>query len=163
MLRIVLREILIFVVCAAILPAVVFVLLLQTDSPERVARLFLRVVAGAGLSPLVDPFAIWMKVLAPYAVVQAIRAHLWSQRSVAGRRWASLYFLAILLVGAGLAFMDAWELLYLIYIVGDLPEGLGAFIELEIVNVAVFVVCIALAVYCARNVINPGTRNAPNT
>lgn len=161
MLRIVIREILIFLVCAAILPAVVFVLLLQTDSPERIVRLLLRVVGGTGLSPLVDPFAIWMKVLAPYAVVQAIRAHLWSQRSVAGRRWANLFFLILLLVGAGMAFVDAWEILYLIYIVGDLPEGLGAFLELEYVNVSVFVACTALAVYCALNVINPRRRQTP--
>ncbi len=163
MLKIVLREILIFLMCAAILPAVVFVLLLQTESAERVIQLLIRVVAGPGLSPLFDPFAILMKIMAPYAVVQAIRAHFWSQRSLTGRRWANLYFVVILLVGAGWAFVDAWDLLYLIYAVGDLPEGLPAFIELEFTNVSVFVVCIALAVYCAIQVASPARHPTPKT
>lgn len=160
--KIVLREILIFLVCVAILPTVVFVLLLHTDSPERIARLLIRVARGGGLSPVFDPVAIWIKVMAPYAVVQAIRAYLWSQRSVAGRRWANLYFLAILLIGAGSAFIDAWDLLYLIYVVGDLPEDLAAFAELELKNIAVFVVCTTLAVYCARNVLNPARPRSSN-
>ena len=61
----------------------------------------------------------------------------------------------ILLIGAAWSFAEAWDVLYLIYALGDLPDGLGAFIELEFKNVAIFSICVILAAYCARNVFSP--------
>lgn len=158
MLKTILREILIFFACVSVLPVVIVVILLQNESPEAVFHMLLRVVLGGGLSRAFNPLALWAKVLAPYAFVQAIRAYRWSQRSTAGRRWANLYFLVILVIGAGWSFFNAWELFYLMYVIGDMPEALGAFLEIELYNVAILVICLFLSVYCAANLLDPARR-----
>lgn len=155
MFRVVLREALIFLVCLAVLPAVVVLLLLHSDSVQTGMMYLRRAVASGGWGPAGAPLAMWLQLLVPYALVQAIRAYAWSQRTLTGRRCANLYFSILLgIIGCRSVYL-AWDLFYFMYALGDMPEALFQFFELEGLNVALAAGAFLLAVHCFRVFLNP--------
>jgi hypothetical protein len=161
MLRAIVREILILIGCLTLFPAAVILLLVQTNSLEAALNFLGRgLFLGQALSPQGTLLLMWLKLISPYLIVQAIRAYLWGQRSMKGRRWANLYFV-ILLTAAGVwSLWKAWDLFYFMYALGDMPAELGQFIELEGTNLFIFLVCSILAVHCF-SIFLRSERNAP--
>ncbi|MEW6140117.1 MAG: hypothetical protein AB1733_17980 [Thermodesulfobacteriota bacterium] len=155
MLWIIAREFVVFLVCLAVFPTVVGLLLLYSDSYEVGMSYLRRQLASSEWSPEGGALSLWFKLLVPYAVVQAVRAFSWAQRSVRGRRWANLYFTLLLAILGFRSSYLAWDLFYFMYAMGDMPSELLQFIEMEGLNVAVAFVSFLLAGYCLRICLNP--------
>lgn len=152
---VVLREALIFLVCLAVFPVGVVLLLLHSDSIETGMMFLTREAVSGGWGPARAPLAMWLQLLVPYALVQAIRAYAWSQRSFTGRRWANLYFAVLLgIIGCRSVYL-AWDLFFFMYSLGDVPEALFQFFELEGLNVALAAAAFLLALHCFRVFLNP--------
>jgi hypothetical protein len=145
LLPIILREILIFGSSLALVP-----LLIKYGRPYFDIRPLL---AGEILSGGIH--ALWVFVLFPYIIIQTIRAFLWSERSLVGRKWASLYFVVVLTGLASWGFFRAWDQFYYMWVLGDMPGEIVQFLELQYVGVLVFVICALLAARCARIFLDP--------
>lgn len=156
MLRAIIREALILIGCLSLFPAAVILLLVQTNSLDAALTflgrgLFMNQVLG----PQGTLLLMWLKLVSPYLIVQAIRAYLWGQRSNTGRRWANLYFFVLLVVAGVWSFSKAWDLFYLMYALGDMPAEIGQFFQLEGTDLFISVVCIIMAVYCFSIFLRP--------
>ena len=161
MLRIIFREMVVLVISLATFPVLAVVLLLYTGSLESFGSLF----SGGGIDmrtmgPGGIPLALWARLLAPYIIVQAVRALRWSQRSNTGRRWANLYFSAVLTILGVWSSLQAWDLLYFMYAMGDMPHEFAQFLKLEASNLVVAAVSFALGAYCFCVFLDPGRRRA---
>lgn len=155
---VILREVLILLACLALFPAVVVLLLVYSDSMPAGMMYLRRQLATGGWGPGGTSLVLWLKMLVPYAVVQTIRAYAWSQRNLTGRRWANLYFAVLLgIMGARSAYL-AWDLFYFMYALGDMPQEILQFLDMEGFNVAVGVVSFLLAAYCIRVFLDPGRK-----
>jgi hypothetical protein len=155
MFRLILREALILLLCLAVLPAAIVLLLLHSDSIQMEMMYLSREMASGGWGPAGASLDMWLKLLIPYALVQAIRAYAWSQRSLTGRRWANLYFAVMLGIIGARSVYPAWDLFYFMLALGDVPEALWQFFELEGLNVALAAAAYLLAVHCFRVFLNP--------
>lgn len=156
MLRIIFREIVVLLVSLATFPVLAVALLVYTGSVESVGALFSGMSDLRRMGPGGIPVALWSRLIAPYVIVQAIRAFRWSQRSREGRRWANLYFCAVLTVLGIWTSLQAWDLLYFMYAMGDLPQEILQFLELEAVNLAVAAASFALGAHCFAVFLDPG-------
>lgn len=148
--RIILREVFIFAFALSLLP-----LLIKYGRPYFDLR---PLIAGELLAGGIH--SIWLFLLFPYIIIQAIRAFLWSEQSLTGRKWASLYFFVVLTGLASWGFLRAWDQFYFMWVLGDIPGQLMQFFELQYDSVFVFVFCALLAVRCARVVLDP-EKSAP--
>ncbi|MBM3301380.1 MAG: hypothetical protein FJY85_15685 [Deltaproteobacteria bacterium] len=152
MLRVVLREIGILLLGLASFPAILILVLVYSDRLQtEVGMLYIsrELVTGEGALGLWF-FSLWFKLLAPYLVIQAVRAYRWAHRSEAGKKWANLYFCSLLVMIGTRSLYVAWDLLYFMYALGDLPEELLQFLQLEGVNLGIGSLSLALAVRCFR-------------
>ncbi|MBI4962414.1 MAG: hypothetical protein HY913_03990 [Desulfomonile tiedjei] len=144
----ILVEILILIGSLAIFPAAVVGLLVLSDSSNLSRILFSReILHGLTVSGGAIPH-LWFRFVAPYLVVQAIRAYFWSQRSLTGRKWGNLYFSILLFLLGGWSLWNSWDLFYFMYALGDIPAELLQFVELEANNLMVAIASLALTVYC---------------
>lgn len=155
MVWIIARELVVFLVCLAVFPTVVGLLLLYSDSYEVGMSYIRRQLASSEWSSEGGPLSLWFRLLVPYVAVQAIRAFSWAQRSVRGRRWANFYFSLLLAILGLRSCYLAWDLFYFMYAMGDMPSELLQFIEMEGPNVAVALVSFLLAGHCLRIFLNP--------
>jgi len=156
MVRIILREVLIFIGCLAVFPAVVLVAFAQSDSPEAGMKLLARAVLTTHIVSTSGTLAmLGIRLFTPYLLVQAVRAYFWQAHSPKARRWANCYYLALLVAVAGWAFWRAWDLFYFMYALGDFPAEIQQFLEMEGKHVAIFVASAVLGVYCLRVFLNP--------
>ncbi len=156
MLRIIVREILIFVGCLVLLPIAVLMVFSYTHSLEEGVRFLERGMFNfplAGRSGII--VFVLLKLAVPYFVVQAARAHFWAQTGIVARKWANLYFSLLLFAIGGWSFWKAWDLLYFMYALGDLPEEIPQFLELQGTSVVVFLIAFILAFHCFRIFLNP--------
>ena len=155
MLRIVFRELLIFLVALSVFPLIVLFVLFYSDS-WTLGRAFLsRELLSGGSGPGGTTLTLWVRLISPYLVIQSIRAYLWAQRSLQGKRWGNLYFAILLAAVGGWSVAQAWDLFYFMYALGDIPEELVQFVQLEASNLVVGVGSIVLAVYCFRIFLDP--------
>ena len=155
MFRIILREILILVLSLAVFPAAVVILLIYND-PLNMGPAFLAgEMFGGGIGLSGAAVTLWIKLFSPYMVLQAIRGFLWSQRSPVGRRWANLYFSVLAASWAARSMWRAWDLLYFMYALGDVPAELGQFFRLEATDLLTAVACALIAIYCLRIFLDP--------
>jgi hypothetical protein len=159
MIRIILREILILVLSLAVFPAALIILLLVYKDPLGMDSVFLaqEMMAG-GIGPGGTSLTLWVKLLSPYLVLQAIRGFLWSQRSLVGRRWANLYFSVLAAFWAGRSLWGAWDLFYFMYALGDMPAELIQFLRLEATGLLTFVACALIAIYCFSIFLDPKSK-----
>jgi hypothetical protein len=155
MMRKVLREILIFLGCVSLVPAVAVAVLIQDGLVMHgLTVLFTKLIHG-GLEHSGPDWGLWLKLISPYLAVQAVRAYGWSREDPRSRRWAHVYFLGLLVLIGSQAFRQAWDLFYFMWALGDIPQALPQFIEMEGFNVLVFLLCIAGAFFCLRVILNP--------
>jgi len=160
--KIIVRELIVLTVSISALPAVVIVYLIQTDSWNTGLLFLTRQMLPGGSEIIGSPITLWFKVFSPYLIIQSIRALLWSKRSLTGTKWANLYF-ALLLTGlGGWSLMQAWDLFFLMYILGDVPGELRQFFKLEGHHLLIFLVAIFIAIHCFRTFLNP-KRNQPRS
>jgi hypothetical protein len=155
MFRIILREILVLVVSLAVFPATVILLLAYNDSLNVGLSFFAHEMIAGGIGPGGTSLTLWVKLLSPYLVLQAIRSFLWSQRSLVGRRWANLYFSVLAASWAGRSLWGAWDLFYFMYALGDMPAELIQFLRLEATGLLTFVACAVIAIYCFGIFLDP--------
>ncbi|MFC1835381.1 hypothetical protein ACFL2Q_11705 [Thermodesulfobacteriota bacterium] len=166
------KEILILAGCLCILPVfAIFVLyqygaldldlLYRYDSLQLGLLYPIRRILLGGVMNTLDLLAVFFWWVSPYLITQAVRAYVWSKKSLSGRKWANFYFFTILAVGAVFFFAKALDLLYFMYALGDMPEELVQFFELEGVNVLLFILTAFLAVSCFRTWVNPERRLGP--
>jgi hypothetical protein len=149
MFRVLLTEALIFVGCLALFPTVLLVVFSQAETLSGA----LRILAKGFFSPNMGhgPMkvaALWVKVITPYLVVQAWRAHGWSRSGGAGKKWANLYFSVLGAAASVWFFLRIWEMLAFMHALGDLPSEVAAFLQMEGVNTALCALSAALSVYC---------------
>ncbi len=153
--KIFVRELLILIVSVGTLPLAAIVYLIQTDSMNFEMMFLSRYLLSGGGDVLGSSITFWFKVISPYLIVQTIRALLWSKKSLTGRRWANLYF-ALLLIGlGGWSLKQAWDLFFLMYILGDVPGELMQFFELEGYHLLIFLVTVFLGIHCFRVFLDP--------
>ncbi len=163
MVRIAFREIAIFLALLPIIPVILFVAMLKTNTADTAWHILTLAMTGKRSLPTYSPIAFWAKVLSPYLLLQAVRAFIWSHASISARRWAYAYFTAIPLAVGIWEFMDVWELFYLMYALGDVPGELHQLVHIEGDNLVTSGLCFALAVFCGRIAIWPekGFRKEP--
>jgi hypothetical protein len=153
--KILIRELIILIVSVGTLPAIVILYLIHTDSWNLGILFLTRQMLPGGGEIIGSPIVFWFKLLSPYLIIQSIRALLWSKRSLTGTKWANLYF-ALLLTGlGGWSLRQAWDLFFLMYILGDVPGELMQFFKLEGHHLLIFLVAILLAIHCFRRFLNP--------
>lgn len=156
----VVREIVILVACLALVPLAIVLLLIYTDSLQlRTAYASWEVLSGgvvAGGSAL----TLWLALLTPYLVVQAVRSFLWTQRSITGRKWGNLYFSFLSAAVAAWSFLEAWEFFSFMYRLGGIPGELMQFVELESHNILIFVICVFISLHCFIIFLNPEQKAA---
>ncbi len=152
--KILVRELLIFIVSVVALPATAVIYLTKAD-PSNLGSLYFTGQLLLGSDVVGSPIMFWFRIISPYLIVQSIRALLWAKRSATGKKWANLYF-AVLLMGLGVwSLRQAWDLFFLMYILGDLPKELIQFFKLEGHHVLIFVGALLLAIHCFRTFLNP--------
>jgi hypothetical protein len=100
-------------------------------------------------------FALCVKWVTPYLVLQAIRSFRWAQRSLTGRKWGNLYFSVLSASIAAWSFWGAWVFFYFMYRLGGIPRDLMQFFEVEYKDILLFVVFTILSVYCFAIFLNP--------
>jgi len=159
--KILARELVILIVSVGA-PAAAILYLVHADSWSVGIQLLARQMLPGGGEIVGSPITFWFKLFSPYLILQSIRALLWSKRSLTGARWANLYF-ALLLTGlGGWSLRRAWDLFFLMYILGDVPEELMQFFKLEGHHLLIFAGAILLAIHCFRTFLNP-KRNQPRS
>jgi len=157
MARVILKEFLIFVGCLSLFPLMVLVVLFYSDA-WNMGRAFLsRELFTGGRGPGGTSFTLWIRLVSPYLAVQAIRAFLWSQRSIAGKKWGNLYLSILMAAVGGWSLAQAWDLFYFMYALGDIPGELVQFFKLETSNLLVAISSLALAVYCFSIFLHPSS------
>ncbi len=163
MLRIILREISVLAVSLAVFPAIAVVLLLYTDSLGTGLSVFSHKVDLGRSGPAGLPLELWIRLVAPYVVVQAIRAYRWAQRSEMGRRLANVYFFVILMLLGARSLLEAWDLFYFMYAMGDMPAEIVQFAELEYVNLVIALISFSLGFYCLSVFVTGGKKSQPDS
>ena len=153
--RRILREVIILYLCLAIFPVAVILFVVYNDSLSAGMAILSRGLLFWGASHAGFPTGMIVRLVTPYLVVQAIRGHRWSQRSLVGKRWVNLYFSLLLVTIAGWAFWTAWDLFYFMYALGDIPAELPQFFELEWSSFLIFVTASLLAVRCFAMFLEP--------
>ncbi len=153
--RKILREVIILYLCLAIFPVAVVLFVIHSDSLSAGMAVLSRGVLFWGASSSGPSLAVLVRLIAPYLIIQAIRAFRWSQRSLAGKKWANLYFSLLLVTIAGWAFWTAWDLFYFMYALGDIPAELPQFFQLEWSNVLIFTTSVLLAIRCFAIFMDP--------
>jgi len=155
MFRIILREILILVLSLAVFPVAVILVVVYKDPLGMGSAMLPSEIFMAGIVRGETSVGLWATLLSPYLVLQTIRGFLWSQRSLAGRRWANLYFSVLAASWAARSMWGAWDLLYFMYALGDIPTELGQFFRLEATNLLTFVACAFIAILCFGIFLDP--------
>jgi hypothetical protein len=167
MLRTILREILIFVGCLVFFSLAAAAIFSYTHSLDEGIRILARGMFAFPLSGQKGRLVfLLLELSVPYFVVQAVRAFYWSRTGPVARKWAHLYFTLIMLVIGGSSFWKAWDLLYFMYALGDLPEEILQFLELQGTNLIVSSMSFFIALVCFRVFLNPdryGAGDSRNT
>lgn len=130
-------------------------LLIWSSLPHGGGALLVRWFVSGGWTLAGLPLELWLMLLAPYIIVQALRAFRWSRTGSVQRQWANLYFFLLLLAIGGRSLYVAGDLLFFMYSLGDLPEELMQFIELEGFNLVIGILSFLLAGYCFKIVLDP--------
>lgn len=155
MLRRILLEIAILVVCLAVFPVLVLALLVYTDSLRAGLAFLGREAFLGGWGPYSTSLSLWVKLFSPYLIVQAARAYSWGQHSLTGRRWAHIYFSVLALLIGGRSLWRAWDMFYFMYALGDIPQELDQFMQLEVLNLGIASASLVLFAYCLAVAVNP--------
>ncbi len=153
--RKILREVIIFYLCLAIFPVAVILFVIHSNSLNAGMAVLSRGVLFWGASATGSSLAVLMRLIAPYLIVQAVRAFRWSQQSLAGKKWGNLYFSVLLAAIAGWAFWTAWDLFYFMYALGDIPAELLQFFQLEWSDILIFTTSSLLAIRCFAIFMDP--------
>lgn len=158
LLRIV-KEFFILLACVAAIPALATVSLMFTESVRSVGAFTLKETL-ATVTPVFKNFMkmFWLELLAFYAFVQAIRAHIWSRRSLFGRKWAHLYYAVLFGAVAWWGFAKFWDLFTFMVALGDIPREARQLFEIEGLHFVIALVSAFLAWRCLRVFRDP-TRN----
>jgi hypothetical protein len=147
----------------SLLPAFVFVTLLQRGILDEGLRAIGKALAGGGLSLDISIIGILARWIAPYIIVQCIRAYVWSKTSLRARSLANLYYSVILASLAAWSFWKAWDVFYYMYALGDIPGQIAQFVEIECQNLLVFLVTTILSIYCFAIFLDPRPRRTPKS
>ncbi len=157
--KIVIREFLILAGSFSILPALVLALLAQQHSWDMLLSSAVREVFSGRVFSDQPRIGLWVRILAPYILVQSIRAWYWSQRSTVGKRWAYLYFSVLFAGVACWSLSSAWDLFRFMSALGDMPAEIGQFFELEGSNLVIGLGAAFLTFHCARIFLNPSQKD----
>lgn len=155
--RVIFREIIVLCLSLALFPAAVFLLLLHNDSLGSVLSVLRRLLFCGG-SIFESALDLWIKVVSPYLAIQAIRGYIWSKKSIVGKKWANLYFASLLAAISAWFLWKAWDLLYFMYALGDIPAELKQFFQLEGYDIAGGIFALALTIYCFTIFLKTDTR-----
>jgi len=158
MIYIISREIIVLAVSLAVFPAVAAVLLYCTSSLGAGLAVFSHRLDLGTSGPGGIPLELWIRLVAPYVIVQAIRGYRWAQRSEIGRRLANLYYFVILTLLGARSLFEAWDLFYFMYAMGDMPAEIAQFVELDAVNLAIVLISFSLGFYCLHVFVTGGKR-----
>ena len=132
MIRIIAREIGIFIFSVSIFPITFMLLLLKGDISRYGLTLIYREIINLGSHSLDSTLSFLARLLAPYIAIQAFRAYQWSKKGNTPRKWAYLYF-ALLIGCAGVWFASkSLDLFYFMFELGDIPGELPQFLSFGI-------------------------------
>ncbi len=148
----IIKEVLILLISLSVFPAIVVGLLTYSDSA----------MSGVRIREFTSHISnFWIHIILPYLGIQAIRAAMWAERSLVGRKIANMYF-ALLALGVGAwSFTKVWDLFYFMYALGDMPQELRQLMELEFNNILITIVALIVAVHSFRIFMNPERRRRP--
>jgi len=155
MIKMVFRELAVFLACMSLLPAFVFVTLLQRGILDEGLRAIARSILSGGWGLDAATIGILARWMAPYLIVQCVRAYVWSKTSPRARSLANLYYSVISGSVAAWSFWKAWDVFYYMYALGDIPGQIVQFLEIESQNLLVFSVTTILAIYCFAIFLDP--------
>ena len=150
MFKIVFREIAIFIASVSIFPGAILILFLRGEIGQTQLMLLARELMSVDMTGFWPLMSLLMKIVAPYLIVQALRAYKWSQASITGLRYANLYY-ALLSMGAVIWFWSqSWDLLYFMHAMDDLPAEIPQFINMEASNLLIGGISLYLSIRCFR-------------
>lgn len=150
MLKIVFREIAIFIVSVSIFPGAILILFLRGEIGQTQLMGLARELMSVDIAGFWPLLSLLMKMVAPYLLIQAMRAYKWSQASITGLRYANLYY-ALLSMGAVIWFWSqSLDLLYFMHAMDDLPAEIPQFINMEASNLLIGGISLYLSIRCFR-------------
>jgi hypothetical protein len=124
-------ELLILLGCVSVYPLTVVLLVHQKETLSPLFHFLARGMFSGGSGPWGTSIWLWVKILAPYIVVQFLRLTLWLTGKSFDPRWFLLLSFAIFAAFGGLLLWKALDLLYFMHVLGDLPDELAQFWSLE--------------------------------
>jgi hypothetical protein len=149
------RELAIFIGALMVWPLVLGVITAREDSYiPNISYILTRLIASL-TAPGLEWFTIAALLISPYLAIQTVRAFRWSKRSLFGRKWANLYFSALFAACATWFAWRAWDLLYFMYMLGDFPEEIWQFVEIEGAGVVLSILSIIMFGVCLHRFFNP--------
>ncbi len=111
-----------------------FTLAVLVHQNETLSPLFALLTKGmfiGGDGPWGTSIWLWVRIVAPYAVVQSGRLALWLTGRSFEPRWLLLLGFAALMTLGGALLWKAGDLLYFMHAMGDLPGELDQFFAME--------------------------------
>ena len=154
MIKIFLREFLIFALSISIFPATFLLLILRGDIDRYGLMMISRELLSTGSSLVESILLLAARVLTPYALIQAFRAFQWSKTGKRAKRWAYLYFSALSGIVAAWFISESWNLFYFMFQLGDIPGELLQFLKLEYSNLLAGLAGLYVCIRCLRISIN---------
>ncbi len=150
MLKIIFREIAIFIASVSIFPGAILILFLRGEIGQAQLAGLARELISVDIIGFWPLISLLIKVVAPYLVIQAMRAYKWSQASITGLRYANLYY-TLLTMGAVIWFWSqSWDLLHFMHTMDDLPAEIPQFINMEASNLLIGGISLYLSIRCFK-------------
>ncbi len=142
---IIFKELVILVGCLMLWPIALGVVTAKADGYLPNISYVITQILAALVAPGVNWFTIVALIMAPYVAIQTIRVFRWSRRSAVGRKWAALYFFVLFTICGSWFGWRAWDLFYFMYALGDMPDEIVQFFQIEGSSLLWFMVCVVLA------------------
>lgn len=150
MLKIIFREIAIFIASVSIFPGAILILFLRGEIGQAQLMGLARELMSVDIIGFWPLISLLMKVVAPYLIIQAMRAYKWSQSGITGLRYANLFY-ASLTMGAVIWFWSqSLELLYFMHAMDDLPAEIPQFVNMEASNLLIGGISLYLSIRCFK-------------
>ncbi len=150
MLKIIVREIAIFVLSVSIFPGVLLILFLRGEIGQAQLMVLARELVSVDIMAPWPLVSFLGKIIVPYLIIQAVRAYNWSKKGVLGLRYANLYYAVLSFLAMIWFWGQSFDLLYFMYAMDDLPAEIPQFVNIESSNLLMGSIFLFFTIRCFR-------------